>query len=98
MADEATAREHVVEFPLRTVRVIWIGGLARRDAADLHIERVPFAQIRRLWLAAQFLRNLFACAAEFSLRRRPGALSHCARVDLVHEGPFVLKNWGSVLE
>ena len=41
----ARARDDVVKLPLRAVRVIRVGRLARRHAEDFHVKRMPLHQI-----------------------------------------------------
>ena len=67
VANNATPRNDMVKFPLRAVRVIGISRLARWDALYLHVKGMPLLQIRGLWLAAQFFRDLLASVQPRSL-------------------------------
>src|ERR1700722_15986512 len=88
VTNDACARNHMIKFPLRAVRMIRIRSFASRNAANFNIEWMPLLQIRRLGLATQFLRNLFARADEFSFRRRPSYFSNFVRVDFMHTLPL----------
>ena len=45
--------KNVVELPLGTVGMERTGGLSGRDAADLHVEGMPFLGVSRAGIAAQ---------------------------------------------
>lgn len=49
VSNVATPGDHVIELPLRAVRMIRIRRLARRDARDLDIERMTVEQIGGSW-------------------------------------------------
>jgi hypothetical protein len=46
MANDAAARNHMVELPLRAMGMVGIRRLPRRDTANLDIKRMSFVQIR----------------------------------------------------
>ena len=82
--DNTLARNDVVKFPLRAVQMIGVRTFSWRDAADLDIKWVPLFQVRRLWLASQLLRDLFARPDKLSFRRRPGQLLNLVCINLAH--------------
>src|SRR5687767_3698333 len=84
MSHDTLARDHMIKFPLRTVGVIWIGAFPRRDAANLHIERMPFPQVRGPRLASQCFGDFFSRAHELSFWGRPGQLIHILRINFSH--------------
>src|SRR5262245_20222068 len=65
----AFAGNDMIKFPLRAVRMIWVGGLTRGDAADLHVERMAFAQVGGGRFASQGFGYLFAGTDKFALGR-----------------------------
>lgn len=71
VSDAAFAGDDVVKLPLGAVRVVGIRSLARRNAADLDIKRMPLQKVRGVWLASQCLRYLFAGTGIFSFSERP---------------------------
>src|SRR5215213_3639419 len=75
---------HLVKFPLRAVRMKRIRRLARSDAANLHIKRMPLAQIRRERFASESFRNFLPEPRKFPLRRTPGFLFDFVNIDFAH--------------
>src|SRR5438477_11649007 len=63
--------DHVIELPLRTVRMVWKRRGPGRQPCDLDVERVAFHQIGRLGVAPQGLRDLNPRATVFSLWGSP---------------------------
>ena len=71
VAHETFARNHMVKFPLRAVRMVGVSGFASGHARDFDIERMAFVEVGGIPLATERDGNLLACAAEFSFRRSP---------------------------
>src|ERR1700692_2898736 len=84
MTNDSLTRDHVVELPLRAVRVIRVRRRPRRDAADLHVKRMPLVELGCARLASEGLGNLFAGTDEFSARRPPSHLIDFVRADFLH--------------
>src|SRR5260370_40165037 len=55
MADDAAARNHMIELPLCAVRMIRIGSLPRRNTQNLDIKGMPLVEVGGLGLASQRL-------------------------------------------
>ena len=71
VAHAAVAGDHVIELPLRAVRMIGVRRLTGRDAQDFDVERMPLEQVGRIALAPERLGDLNAFAAKGSLRGCP---------------------------
>ena len=74
IAGQPGAGDHVVEFPLRRMRMIRIRRPSRRNPQDLDHKRMAVARTRRIRIPTEGFGNLPARAREFSSGRDPREL------------------------
>src|SRR5688572_13568657 len=84
MSNTPAPGNHLVKFPLRAVRMKRIWRLAGRNPANLHIKRMPFAQIGRSRFAPERFGHFLPGAPKFPLGRTPGLLLEFMNIDLAH--------------
>src|ERR1051325_3674640 len=73
MPNNPFSGNHMIQFPLGTMGVVWVGRLTGPEPQNLKIEWMPIAQIGRTLVSPQSNRNTFAEPAKFYFRRVRGA-------------------------
>ena len=84
MPNDAVPGEHVIELPLRAMRVKGKRRIPRRQPLNLDIERMPLQQIRRLVLPPKRNGQALPKPPKRALGRAPNILTDIPSIDFTH--------------